>query len=213
VRRDGHWLNIGEVMMQIQTILLAAGSGSRFGGDKLIAPLRDGTPLALASARVLLAAGCDVLAVVRDSDTGAGRQLAPLSGVRVLACPESALGLGCSLACGVRHSLAADAWLVMLADMPFIRPETIADVASALAQGARLAAPTIGGRRGHPVGFAHEWREQLIALTGDAGARDLLTEQSDALTRIETDDPGILRDVDRRGDLVPCSHAVPESDP
>ena len=139
-------------------------------------------------------------------------QLTGLPGVRVLVCPESASGLGHSLACGVRHSQAADAWLVMLADMPFIRPDTIARVASALAQGARLVAPALAGRRGHPVGFAHEWRDQLVALTGDNGARALLTEQSDALTRIETDDPGILRDVDRRGDLEECSHAVPAPD-
>jgi molybdenum cofactor cytidylyltransferase len=192
---------MGEVVMQIQTILLAAGSGSRFGADKLVARLPDGTPLVLASARVLLAAGCDVLAVVRDADSGAGRELTGLAGVRVLVCPESASGLAHSLACGVRHSQAADAWLVMLADMPYVRPDTIARVASALAQGARLVAPALAGRRGHPVGFSHEWRDQLVALTGDNGARALLTEQSDALTRIETDDPGILRDVDRRGDL------------
>ena len=96
-------------MIQIQTILLAAGSGSRFGGDKLIAPLPDGTPLGLASSRVLLAAGCDVLAVVRDADSGAAPQLTGLPSVRVLVCPESASGLGHSLACGVRHSQAADA--------------------------------------------------------------------------------------------------------
>ena len=199
-------------MIQIQTILLAAGSGSRFGGDKLIAPLPDGTPLVLASARVLVAAGCDVLAVVRDADSGAVPQLTSLPSVRVLVCPESASGLGHSLACGVRHSQAANAWLVMLADMPFIRPDTIACVASALAQGARLVAPTRAGRRGHPVGFTHEWRDQLVALTGDAGARALLTEQSDALTLVETDDPGILRDVDRRRDLDECPHAVPAVD-
>jgi len=198
--------------MHIQTILLAAGSGSRFGADKLIAPLPDGTPLVLASARGLLAVGCDVLAVVRDADSGAGRTLMGSPGVGVLVCPDSASGIGHSLACGVRHSQTADAWLVMLADMPFIRPDTIARVASALAQGARLVAPSLAGRRGHPVGFAHEWRDQLVGLTGDSGARALLTEQSDALTRIETDDPGILRDVDRRGDLDACPHAVPAAD-
>ena len=53
------------------------------------------------------------------------------------------------------------------------------------------------------------WRDQLVALTGDAGARALLTEQSDALIRIETDDPSIMRDVDRRGDLDESLHAVP----
>ena len=198
--------------MQIQTILLAAGSGSRFGADKLSrrCPMARRWCWRVRGCCSPPAATCLPSSAMPTAAPAA--QLTSLPGVRVLVCPESASGLGHSLACGVRHSQAADAWLVMLADMPFIRPDTIARVASALAQGARLVAPALAGRRGHPVGFAHEWRDQLVALTGDAGARALLTEQSDALTRIETDDPGILRDVDRRGDLDECPHAVPAVD-
>ena len=45
-------------------------------------------------------------------------------------------------------------WVVALADMPWIRTETIAAVADALARGAMIAAPDYAGVRGHPVGFA-----------------------------------------------------------
>jgi len=188
--------------MSIQTILLAAGVGSRFGSDKLSATLPDGTPMAVASARSLVAAGCDVLAVVRDVTAESALLLATEAGVRVLACPESAGGLGHSLAYGVRHSADADGWLVALADMPFIRPETVIRVMSALEQGAPLVAVALAGRRGHPVGFGRRWRGQLLGLTGDAGARSLLAEQASELQIIETDDPGVLQDLDRPEDLL-----------
>lgn len=195
--------------MQIQTILLAAGSSSRFGGDKLAAPLVDGTPLVLASAQTLLAAGCDVLAVVRDADVGPGALLAGVPGIEVRACPQAALGLGHSLAFGVRNSDSADAWVVALADMPFVRPATVARVAVALTRGASLVAPVFARRRGHPVGFARDWQAQLVALTGDAGARSLLARHAGALTLLDTDDPGVLRDVDRIADLAKRSAPAP----
>ncbi|MGD8207277.1 MAG: nucleotidyltransferase family protein [Thiohalocapsa sp.] len=185
--------------MTTQALLLAAGTGTRFGGDKLVAPLSDGTPLVLATARALLAAGCEVLAVARDG-SDAARLLAPLPGVRVVVCADSALGMGHSLAAGVRASPGAPGWLVALGDMPFIRPQTIAAVAGALRHRGSLVAPSRSGRRGHPVGFGRAWRSELLALSGDAGARDLLDRHREGMTLIETDDPGIHRDLDRPDD-------------
>ena len=56
----------------MQAILLAAGRSSRFGGNKLLHPLADGTPVALAAARNLVAALPGALAVVKWRDAGAG---------------------------------------------------------------------------------------------------------------------------------------------
>jgi molybdenum cofactor cytidylyltransferase len=52
------------------------------------------------------------------------------------------------------------------------------------------------------VGFAARWRTELLALTGDRGARDVLAAHPDELVLLPTDDAGVLRDVDRVGDLV-----------
>ncbi|WP_058554814.1 NTP transferase domain-containing protein [Thiohalocapsa sp. ML1] len=186
--------------MQIQALLLAAGAGRRFGADKLAARLPDGTPVGVAAARNLLAAGREVLAVVRAAEDGIGPLLAAL-GVRVVGCAEAELGMGHSLACGVRASPEADGWLVALADMPRVQPASIAAVAAALAGGAALAAPVLAGRRGHPVGFAGCWREQLLALRGDTGARALLAEHPGRIVGVPVDDPGVLRDVDVPADL------------
>ena len=55
--------------MDIRAILLAAGSGSRFGGGKLLAPLADGVPVGTASWKNLSAAIEETLVVVRSTDT------------------------------------------------------------------------------------------------------------------------------------------------
>lgn len=96
----------------------------------------------------------------------------------------------------------AAGWLVALADMPFIQPDTLHRVAAALADGAELAAPVFNGQRGHPVGFAARWRDALLALQGDEGARALVGANRLSMRRIATDDPGVLRDVDRPEDLA-----------
>jgi molybdenum cofactor cytidylyltransferase len=187
-------------------ILLAGGSGTRFrasgGGDKLLHPLPDGTPIAVAALRQLVAAVPRVVAVVRP---GADSLAAALraGGAEVTVCPAAEEGMGRTLGHAVRHAGAAGGYVVALADMPFIRPETILAVARAVAGGATIAAPTFGGERGHPVGFSPALRGELEALSGDEGARHVLGRHREAWRLIACDDPGAVRDVDTPGDAAP----------
>ena len=189
--------------LDVVGILLAAGSGTRFGGDKLLARLRgvghDGA-VGVAACRNLAAAIPEVIAVVRPGDTALAAALAG-AGARVVECGNAAAGMGASLACGVQASSAALGWIVALADMPWIRPDTIARVADALRSGAPLAAPFHAGERGHPVGFGRACLAELSALGADEGAKSVVTAHRNAMVRIEVDDPGVLRDVDTPRDL------------
>lgn len=185
-------------------ILLAAGRSLRFGSDKLLHPLSDGTPVAVAALRNLRAAAPSIVAVVRQED-GLLAKLMEEEGARVSACPRADQGMGASLAWGVAAAAQAEGWLIALADMPFIRPQTIARVLRAMEQGALIAVPLHAGRRGHPVGFARALREELLALGGDQGARSLLAHHAARVVEIECEDPGILLDVDQPEDLGPRS--------
>ncbi len=185
-------------------ILLAAGRATRFGGAKLLAVLPGsdvaGECIGAASARHLLAAVPDVVAVVRPDDPALASALGAV-GARVLRCANADEGMGASLACAARATPNAAAWVVALADMPWITSETIARVVAALAGGASVAAPFHGGERGHPVGFGRPCYESLAALTGDEGAKSVVAAYRDRVVRIDVDDPGILRDVDTAADL------------
>ena len=111
--------------------------------------------------------------------------------------------MGASLACAVRASDKVDAWLIALADMPFIRPSSIEAVRDALIGGAPLVAPYFHARRGHPVGISARYRSELEALTGDEGAKKLLSRHADQLVKIPVGDPGVIRDIDKPTDLAP----------
>ena len=190
---------VGE-QQEIVAVLLAAGSGSRFGGDKLLHPLAGGTPLGVAAARNILAARLPLVAVVKPGDELLG-DLLRQEGCTVTVCPHAARGMGTSLAHGVRAAQSARGWVITLGDMPSIRSATIIAIAKALKAGGQLVAPAYHGQRGHPVGFGSRFVADLLALDGDAGARDILAAHREALELIECDDAGVLRDIDRREDL------------
>jgi molybdenum cofactor cytidylyltransferase len=192
--------------LNIVAILLAAGSATRFGSEKLLHALPHDVPIAVQAARHLRAVFRDgIVAVVRPES----KRLAALlekEGCRVAVCQRASEGMGASLACAVRAADAAgpvDGYLVALGDMPFIRESTIAAVRDALAGGAALAAPYFRARRGHPVGIAGRFRAALEAARGDEGARELLAAHADEMIKIPVGDPGVLRDIDTPGDLAP----------
>ncbi|MEJ2577126.1 MAG: NTP transferase domain-containing protein, partial [Gammaproteobacteria bacterium] len=64
-----------------------------------------------------------------------------------------------------------------------------------------LVAPRCDGRRGHPVGFSARWGAALAGLSGDQGARELLARYPDRLQLVDTDDRGVLADIDHPSDM------------
>jgi len=185
--------------LNIVGLLLAAGSASRFGSDKLRHPLLHGVPIAVQALRNLAAEVPEVIAVVKPGDAA----LFPAGDCKVVVCEQAREGMGASLACGARAAGKRAGYLVALADMPYIRGSSIAAVREALERGALLAAPYFRTRRGHPVGIAGEFYEQLIALGGDEGAKQLLAAHARELVKIPIGDPGVIRDIDTPADLLP----------
>jgi molybdenum cofactor cytidylyltransferase len=186
--------------MEIYGILLAAGMGTRFGGDKLTAPLHDGTPIALAAARNLHAVLDEVRVVVRDEDIHLAR-LVSNEGFKVVYCSAAGRGMSDSIACGVAATPQADGWLIALGDMPFIRPQTIKAVVDYLRSGALIAAPNFRGKRSHPVGFSAALREELLNPQEKCGALSLLQCREKELVEVPSDDPGLMIDIDTPADL------------
>ena len=181
-------------------VLLAAGAGSRFGGDKLLAPLPDGTPLGVRAARTLRRGVDRALAVVRPEDSALAALL-EAEGLEIAPFPGAEDGMGASLAFGVSSVPEADGWVVALADMPFVQRETVENVAERLRSGAWIAAPSRQGRRGHPVGFSRVLFAELTGLGGDRGARVLLERYASRVELLESEDAGIFLDIDTLRDL------------
>lgn len=187
-------------------ILLAAGFSRRFGSaDKLLQPLPDGRPIALAAAEHLIQAIPNSVAVLRAENTA----LAPLllnAGFKVIFCNENEMEMADSLAAAIRYSssieTAKGGFVIALADMPYIKPEIIREVANKVDDGALIVIPTFQNQRGHPVGFSAKFRSELEKLQGDEGARSIIKRYPNEIQILPTDDAGILADIDTPADLT-----------
>ena len=158
--------------------------------------------MAVAALRSLAPAVDRVVAVVRPG-SGELAQLLAAEGASVSVFAMAERGMGASLAWGVGLLPGTiDGLVLALADMPCIQPGTAIAVAQAVADGALVAAPQRGGRRGHPVGFAARLRGELERLDGDEGARGVVEAYAGRATLIDCDDPGIFIDVDTPADLI-----------
>ncbi|TNF33101.1 MAG: nucleotidyltransferase family protein [Gammaproteobacteria bacterium] len=188
-------------------ILLAAGASQRFGADKRLHPLADGRPMLAHSITHAAAALPAVWVVIREDEQAVCEQVSAaltdpvLEKTHWLPARESCLGMGSSLAAGVRATADADGWIVLLGDMPAIAPSTICVVAEAL-QHSPLVRPSCDGRAGHPVAFSPAFAEDLLALQGDQGARAILDKNQQRLLLLSVADPGVWQDVDSAADLI-----------
>jgi molybdenum cofactor cytidylyltransferase len=112
-------------------------------------------------------------------------------------------GMGDSIAAAVRATSQAAGWLILPADLPLIRPETLCAVAAALRDHA-VVQPYYWGVRGHPVGFGSSCGEALMQLKGPEGAKAVLRAQLALAPAAELhlDDVGIVTDIDTMPDLA-----------
>jgi len=184
----------------VTAIVLAAGQGSRFRAeagadqDKLLAACvgLDGvTRPVIEQVLVNLPATLVERWLVTSPERGEVIRLAEAYGCQVVLLDSS--GMGDSIAAAVKASGAADGWLVVLGDMPFIQSSSIERVIDALEEGA-ISVPVQAGEYGHPVAFDRAFGPGLLALVGDRGARSLFADA--ALREVPVLDPGVLWDVD-----------------
>ncbi|MEO8835641.1 MAG: nucleotidyltransferase family protein [Caldimonas sp.] len=184
-------------------IVLAAGRGSRFDGvaHKLAQPLGATTVLE-ATLATAIASQLHVVVVTTARFEDVARHSVAARDVVVLpevgTSDDEVLGMGASIAAGVRSCPDSTGWLVLPGDMPLVQPATLMAVARGLEQHPVAYAQHLG-RRGHPVGFAAELFSELIALRGDEGARRVIARYPGAA--VECGDPGILVDIDTADDL------------
>ena len=97
------------------------------------------------------------------------------------------LGMAASIADGVRALADWDYLFLGLGDMPYVQRR---DARSAQSGNGRARASIAdrasscrcsGDAPGHPVGFSREFFAELIALTGDRGARSVIDAHPDAV--------------------------------
>jgi len=183
----------------VAAVVLAAGAGSRFGGDKLLARLRGSTLLEHVLGALSAAPVDETVVVVGAS--GLFEVCEPYA-ARVIENQEWARGQSTSVRAGLRalgpHVRAA---VVLLADQPFAGG-AVGRLVRAFEAGARIAVATYGGRLRNPVLFSREvWPLLEAELDGDEGARPILRRHPELVVEVPCDEVGNPVDVDTREDL------------
>lgn len=185
-------------MSKVVGILLAAGNSSRFGSNKCFALLPDQTAMGVQSANKLAAAVDEIICVI-PPDNDALDKLFTEQGLKTVVCDTAEQGMSESLKAGVRYFHAdvdVKAFVIALADMPLIQPSTYQSVVSQLKEGDDIVLPSFKGKRGHPVGFNIKYKDELMTLQGDQGAKVLFQKYAKDITLLNVDDPGIHQDFD-----------------
>ncbi len=193
-------MSAGDPEEQVGGILLAAGTGSRFGEKNKLLVRIDGTPLVRLAAESLVASKVDPVVVVVGFQ--ADRVRAALEGltVEIVHNPDFRDGQATSVRTAVNAIRGrVDAAVFALGDMPFVEPQSIDALVSAYraGEGDALAA-AYDGERGNPALLDRSHFDALVNLEGDIGGREILKASG---TLIETGDPGVRRDIDRPDDL------------
>jgi molybdenum cofactor cytidylyltransferase len=184
----------------IAGVLLAAGGASRFGSQKLVAPLGGIAVVRLAA--LALAPHVDELIVVVGSEADAVRAVLADMTVRLVDNPQWSDGLSTSLQRGVAAlPVGTEAVLIALGDQPVIDPAVFVRLLSQWHETARpIVAARYRGILSPPVLLARSIFGEVTVLEGDVGARPIIQREPHrvAFVDIDSDPP---RDVDTVPDL------------
>ncbi len=184
---------------RIDAIVLAAGQSRRMGRvNKLLAEI-DGTPMAARVVDSVLRSQVRKVVVVLGHEADRVRASLDGQGATFVENTAFAEGLSSSLARGLGAVAPdADGVLVVLGDMPAIRPSHLDRLIAAFnpVEGRAICVPTTAGKQGNPVLWGRAFFDEMRAVAGDVGARHLIGEHLDEVCDVAMDDDAIFLDVD-----------------
>lgn len=190
--------------MKIGCVLLAAGSGSRFGGEKLRYEV-DGVSLAERACRLHAGIRYEARVLVARPNDAHLAALAKEYSFLLAVNPRASSGIGTSASAGIAALLAlacdVDGALFGVCDQPYLTRETVSALISRFrADPDAIVAPACAGRRGNPVIFPKALLHEFASLDSDVGGNAIIRAHSALLTTVPVADPSELFDVDVRPD-------------
>ena len=191
---------------RVAAIVLAAGRSSRMAPHhKLLLADRAGKPMIVRVVENVLSSGARPVLVVTGHRAGELRAALAGRPVVFVDAPDHAAGLSASLKAGLA-ALPADAAaaLVCLGDMPLVTGRMIDRLIAAYdpAEGRSIVVPTHQGSGGNPILWDRRHFPEMLALSGDAGARALLRAHMEQVAEVEMGDDAVLRDFDTPASLA-----------
>lgn len=181
-------------MSRIGAIVLAAGTASRMGTQKLLLPL-GGRPLVCYAVEAAGQSAADTVVVVLGHMADEVARALPEGRWRMVVNPNFGSGMASSLRAGLLAlPRSAAGAVVMLGDEPLVEARTVDAVLSAAARAPdHIHVATYAGRRGHPAYFPARLFPELAAIEGDEGGRSVISRHVELVREVEL---GEARDLD-----------------
>lgn len=185
-------------MNKIYGILLAAGEGRRAGFGKLSREINGKSMLEHVAERVYNSRLDDVI-IITGYERVFAEKIAKKFGFKTVYNKNYPKGMSTSLKRGIT-SLPNNckAFAVILGDMPYIKTSTINSLISTFSNNTNgIVIPRYKNKRGHPVIMSIKYKDQILLIKGDKGARDIIKENLEDILFLDVNDEGILKDIDK----------------
>jgi len=176
-------------------LVLAAGFSVRYGSDKRFS---GSEPLLLRTLKNIINSFDTIYLVHRNNDEKIIALLEDLP-INLIKAPSDDICLGTSIGVGIEHlknsQTKYESCAIFLADMPFIKEETIHELQS-IQSNNLIVRPKFEKKPGHPVVFGSDFFDELIKIKGEEGASSVVKKNSKALNIISVKDSGVIEDID-----------------
>lgn len=181
----------------VAAIVLAAGMSRRMGTPKQLLRVQGKTILEHTLENVRASEVGEIVLVLGHAAEEVLKEIS-VERIKVVRNHDYQQGMGTSLRSGLAAlDEKASAALIVLADQPFVGPDTLNKlIANHQQSQSQIIIPAYNGFRGNPVLLDRSVFPELQNLSGDVGCRAIFGSHTENIRKLEVDDPGILMDID-----------------
>ncbi len=190
---------------KIGAVILAAGESKRMGFPKQLIEICGEKIIRIVVKKVLNVGFGDIVVVLGHMAGDIARYIDDMIGIKIIVNPRYREGMSTSLIEGIKNLRQdIEAFMVILGDQPFVSKETMEKIIETyygMKRKPLMVVPTYRGLRGNPVLISSRIAKEIMSLRGDIGARALMERYKAYISYIETQDPGVVLDIDTKEDL------------
>jgi molybdenum cofactor cytidylyltransferase len=184
-------------MQDIWSIILAAGESKRMGSPKMLLPFGGKTIIESIIDKVMNSDSKDIIVVLGAEKEAIANKIKNMP-VRYCYNEKFKEGMLSSVKCGFNNlPFGFRAALIFPGDQPMISSEAINSVINAYLHSKKgLVIPVYKNKRGHPLLIDSCYIDEIKNISPSIGLHSLAEKFADDVLEVETDDPGILDDID-----------------
>ncbi|MBP1745156.1 MAG: hypothetical protein H6Q58_2134 [Firmicutes bacterium] len=196
--------------MMINAIIMASGFSRRMGRNKLLL-LYNGKPLIDHVMDHVIGSGLSSVFLVSGNEDVLER--GSLRNVSTIYNAKADAGQSESVKAGILNSPDCDAYMFFSGDQPLLDEETIRLLTESFSENPGLIiVPVFEGRKGAPVIFPKRFREELLALTGDTGGREIIRNHPGSVLLVEVRNSSMLLDIDTKEEYMELIESQPRNE-